>query len=370
MTLSKMGSGCNLLGYYMYHGGTNPDGKVTTLQESKATGYLNDLPEKNYDFRAPIREYGQMSDTLREIKLYASFVHDFGEDFCGLAADIPSDNPIQPDNTKDLRYSFRTDGKKGYLFVNNYVRLYDMAEHKNCKITAPDGSSFPEFDVANKDYFFLPFNMEFGGVKVKTAMVTPLCKLADGTVVFYARKNQKSGRDLFQFENSADSAKAKYLVLSREDALNSWKLGDGTLVIAEGGLFTDENGKVHLTGEGNAKFYAYPELKNLPEGFKKTGTANKNLASDLAPVEFTCYERTAGKFSVNIVVKEKTIIHIVANMLTYFFIVISRCRVLSVIKMIATIIPTIVVRAIIIPTAAIYIKANVHRNIFKLFFFS
>ncbi|MCR5253883.1 MAG: beta-galactosidase [Treponema sp.] len=305
MTLSKMGSGCNLLGYYMYHGGTNPDGKLTTLQESKATGYLNDLPEKNYDFRAPIREYGQMSDTLREIKLYSSFVHDFGEEFCGLGADIPSDNPIQPDNTKDLRYSFRTDGKKGYLFVNNYVRLYDMDEHKACKISLPDGTQFPEFDVANKDYFFVPFNMEFGGIKLITAMVTPLCKIADGVTVFYARKNQKTSKDLFQFENAADSTKAKYLVLSREDALNSWKLADGTLVISESGVFTDENGKVHMVGEGDAKFYAYPELKAVPAGFKKTGSANKNFAEDLPAVEFACYEREAETFGANIVVKEK-----------------------------------------------------------------
>ena len=64
MSLAKLGSGVNLLGYYMYHGGTNPEGKRTTLQESRATGYLNDLPVLSYDFSAPVREYVQMSDTL------------------------------------------------------------------------------------------------------------------------------------------------------------------------------------------------------------------------------------------------------------------------------------------------------------------
>ena len=28
MAIVKLGSGSNLLGYYMYHGGTNPDGKI------------------------------------------------------------------------------------------------------------------------------------------------------------------------------------------------------------------------------------------------------------------------------------------------------------------------------------------------------
>lgn len=45
-TLCMLGAGANLLGYYMYHGGINPEGKYSTLQESRATGYCNDLPVK------------------------------------------------------------------------------------------------------------------------------------------------------------------------------------------------------------------------------------------------------------------------------------------------------------------------------------
>ena len=43
LALCKLASGANLLGYYMYHGGTNPDGVLSTLQESIATGYPNDV---------------------------------------------------------------------------------------------------------------------------------------------------------------------------------------------------------------------------------------------------------------------------------------------------------------------------------------
>jgi hypothetical protein len=50
LTLTGIGSGLNLYGYYMFHGGANPPGKLTALQESQATGYPNDLPEINYDF--------------------------------------------------------------------------------------------------------------------------------------------------------------------------------------------------------------------------------------------------------------------------------------------------------------------------------
>jgi len=53
----------------------HPKGKLSTLQESRATGYLNDLPEINYDFNAPIRQYGTISDSYREIKLLEQFLN-------------------------------------------------------------------------------------------------------------------------------------------------------------------------------------------------------------------------------------------------------------------------------------------------------
>ena len=61
-TICMLGAGANLIGYYMYHGGVNPDGKYTTLQESKATGYANDLPVKSYDCQTCVRENGLPSE--------------------------------------------------------------------------------------------------------------------------------------------------------------------------------------------------------------------------------------------------------------------------------------------------------------------
>lgn len=61
-----LGAGANLIGYYMYHGGVNPDGKYSTLQESKATGYANDLPVKSYDFQTCLRENGLPSEAITD----------------------------------------------------------------------------------------------------------------------------------------------------------------------------------------------------------------------------------------------------------------------------------------------------------------
>ncbi len=73
-----LGSGVNLYGSYMFHGGENPDGKLTTLQETLATHYANDLPEKTYDFQAPIGEFGDERESLLKLKTWNYFLNDFG----------------------------------------------------------------------------------------------------------------------------------------------------------------------------------------------------------------------------------------------------------------------------------------------------
>lgn len=290
VSTTKLGSGVNLLGYYMYAGGTNPEGKLTTLQESKETGYPNDLPVKSYDFRAPVREFGQVSDTLRELKLLTYFVHSYGEDLCTLPAQIPQSNPLDPKDTEHLRYSYRSDGSRGYLFINNHVRHQKLASHKNVKLYSPDNkTALPELNIDNGDYFFLPFNMTYGNTKVVSSTVTPLCS-AGNLYVFYGRKNQSAIMKSFETE---DGIKDSFLVLSREDALNTWKTSDGRLFITNSDGFVLENpdGTVTVSGKGSPEFCVYPDLDKIPQDFKKTGTVNKNIDTSLPPVEFTVYKR-------------------------------------------------------------------------------
>ena len=73
-----LGSGVNLYGTYMFQGGENPDGIRTTLEESQATGYPNDLPIKSYDFQAPLGEFGEERTSLRRLKVFQYFLNDFG----------------------------------------------------------------------------------------------------------------------------------------------------------------------------------------------------------------------------------------------------------------------------------------------------
>ena len=291
MTLTKLGSGVNLLGYYMYHGGTNPDGKLTSLQESKETGYPNDVPEKSYDFHAPIREYGQIAPVFRELKLLTLFIHDFGTELCYLPAVIPEDNPLKPENTTGLRYSYRTDGKKGYVFINNYVRHQDMSEHKDIEIPLPDKSgNLPPITIHSGEYLFMPFNMEFGNIKINSAYCSPLCILKDDTVVFYASEFSDRKKEFFQF-NSNINSDPKFLVISRNNALNAWKLKDGRLIISKNDIIQDKYEKMTVNGRGECSLLVYPDFDKIPEGFKRNEKINLNIAEDLPPVEFTSYSR-------------------------------------------------------------------------------
>lgn len=301
MSLVKLGSGVGLLGYYMYHGGTNPDGKLTTLQESRATGYLNDLPEKSYDFRAPVREFGQISDTFRELKTLAYFTKDYGPDLVQKETIIPEENPLDPSDFEHLRYSFRTNKDGGYVFVNNYVRLYDTKAHKDVELVSPEGIKLPKMDVETGAYFFLPYNIKYGNTFVKTAKVSPLCKFSvngKDSFVFYGRKSEKEFENLFSFDENG--VKDEFLVLSRSDALNAWKNEQG-LFISEGEIITDENGTNQFTSKGCCNFFVYPELAKTPKGFVKKGQVNKNIAKDLPAVMFTEYEREVAQNSCDCV---------------------------------------------------------------------
>ena len=275
--LVKMASGVSLLGYYMYHGGTNPKGKLTTLQESKATGSLNDLCELNYDFFAPIGEYGQISPTYGELKLYSLFAADFGPSFCKMKTDIPSENPLAPEDTEHLRYSFRyaeSEGKKsGYIFVNNYVRHQKQKSHKGISIAVPESDiRLPALDINDGDYFFLPFNMEVGDAVLKYSLASPLCIL-DGdipTYVFYKTPacRGKSEDEIFVYRDDIPGknevpTKVQVLLIEREDALNAFKVqrGDGDrLYIFEGELL-DDGKTIYLRGKNPTKIKSIPESR-------------------------------------------------------------------------------------------------------------
>lgn len=264
MSLVKLGSGVNLLGYYMYHGGVNPEGKLTTLQESFDTGGYNDLPVKDYNFRAPLGAYGQMTDTFKELKIFGLFAVDFGEEICKMPAYIP--NERKPNDLTHLRYSFRHNGQWGYVFINNYIRHYELLDHRDVWLTVP-GLEFqlPPIGVESGEYAFYPFNMPVYGGVVRFAEATPLMSI-NGTTVFYGKPNA-----LLDFEGEPD-----VLLLSREDALNAYKVKTDTerILICDGLIYNDENGYSILT-TNSLTLKCYPAFDSPPQGFSECGNEGR-----------------------------------------------------------------------------------------------
>ena len=131
-TICMLGAGANLIGYYMYHGGVNPDGKYTTLQESKATGYANDLPAKSYDFQTCLRENGLPAESYFRLRKHHIFIKNVENLLAPAKACLPENipAPTDPEDMETLRASFRYNAEEdcGFLFINNHQRKRKMTE--------------------------------------------------------------------------------------------------------------------------------------------------------------------------------------------------------------------------------------------------
>jgi beta-galactosidase len=193
-SLVKIGSGNNLQGFYMYHGGTNPAGKVTTLQESQATNYWNDVPVKSYEFQAPLGEFGQIAPHYHSLRLQHLFFRDFGQSLAEMTTYLPAKEPFGSKDAETLRWSVRTDGLSGFVFVNNYQRLQKMPAKTNVQFQVKlknETLVFPQkpISIAEDAIFFFPFNLEVAGAKLTYATAQPICRLEEkGETYLFFRK--------------------------------------------------------------------------------------------------------------------------------------------------------------------------------------
>lgn len=239
VSLVKLGDGNNLVGYYMYHGGTNKIGELSTFNETKATGYPNDYPILSYDFQAPLSEYGEVREQYGLLNMLHMFVNDFGEEFAPMIA-VDSANSVVADDTNSLRYGMRTNGKSGFVFVNHYQRLTELADIENAVISA-ENVEFPPIDVKGEVSFFMPFNMKMGDSVLEYATAQPLCKCGE-TYFFAEIPNIKA-------EYKFSKGSANIVTVPFENAKYMRKL-NGTVYIGGGCNLYEENGQIHSVEDG------------------------------------------------------------------------------------------------------------------------
>ncbi|MBO6287760.1 MAG: beta-galactosidase [Prevotella sp.] len=169
MAVVKLGSGSNLLGYYMYHGGTNPEGKtwLNEMQRTVATNY-NDMPVKNYDFQAPLGEFGQKNPHYYLLRPLHLFMHDYGEMLAPMEATFPCRQDLPKGDDSDLRWSYRSKNGSGFIFINNYERLQNLSAKKNVQLEAC-GVKLPKMTIPAGTIGVLPVNVD--GIRFATAQL-------------------------------------------------------------------------------------------------------------------------------------------------------------------------------------------------------
>ena len=188
MAVVKLGSGSNLLGYYMYHGGTNPDGHLTYLNECQKTPVTNhnDLPVKTYDFQAPLGEFGQRNPHYYGLRPLHLFMQDFGELLAPMDPVFPMGAEPKKGDDSRLRWSYRTimspSGDNGeatstpaFVFINNYERFANLTAKSGVQFKVCD-ETFPRKPMtipAGMTTLF-PVNLPVGNSLINWATAQPV----------------------------------------------------------------------------------------------------------------------------------------------------------------------------------------------------
>ena len=171
MALVKLGCGSNLLGYYMYHGGTNPESMTgITLNETQRTlgTANNDLPVKTYDFQCPIGEFGQMYPVYYRLRPLHLFMHDYAETLAPMEANFPCAQDIGKGDDSHLRWAYRCNGDSGFIFINNYERLQMLKAKSGVRLEAC-GVQLPRLTIPAGAMAIFPVNIS--GIRYATAQL-------------------------------------------------------------------------------------------------------------------------------------------------------------------------------------------------------
>ena len=182
----QIGSGVNLFGYYMFHGGRNPVGVGGTgLEESTLSGGYNDTPRISYDFQAPLGPDGQQRPVLTKLRPFHYFLREHGAALATMTVRQPERSPANPADLLTPRWSVRASGDSGFLFFNNHVRQYAMPAQVGVRfeVQMPGGTvTLPStpVDIPNGAYFVWPINLDLDGVKLRHATAQPVTRVDAG----------------------------------------------------------------------------------------------------------------------------------------------------------------------------------------------
>lgn len=302
VSIVELGGGVNAMGYFMFLGGNNPVGKLSYMNRG-AVNNSGDNAVISNDFQGAIGEFGQVRDKYHVYPAQLNFMADFGEFLAPCPAYIPAEaDQMQGgvlDNSLLLQQAVRSDGERGFIFVNNHIKRDTTYQFNGVQfdIKLKDESlkiPLKPINVAIGDYFIWAFNLDLSGVKLKYATLQPAAHLdrfntyvlfqngdIDGEIYLDNSNIESiSGRNI-KVEKSGDRSlvkiqkagldclvevmlkggeSVKMLVLTEEQSRQMYKYDDRLyLSDSEALLFSD--GELQLISEKlDNKIWCYPDL--------------------------------------------------------------------------------------------------------------
>ncbi|MFV0269428.1 MAG: beta-galactosidase, partial [Draconibacterium sp.] len=299
MMVRIVGSSSNGIGYYMYHGGSTPqfDGKFYNEE-------VNGLPRVNYDFQAPIGQYGQTRKHYKQLRTLHIFLSEYGERLAPMKVVLPETNgAITPTDTETLRYAVRSYGDSGFLFMVNFQDHVEIKSIDSVNVTVETGNEaikFPTkgtFDLPEAACAILPFNLELGKTLIKSATMQPLTVLHQHDGDYYVFSSIKGIKPeinfpietkLSELENASvienGSIKSvegadnkpfsfvangeKFIGIPENMSLNAMKI-DERLVISEALILDDLDGVQLISQEQENDVHIFPAREIDTEGFNE-----------------------------------------------------------------------------------------------------
>jgi len=241
LAYTKAGSGANLMGYYMFHGGSNAIGKYSTLQESKATKYPNDYPIISYDFQAPIQEWGQLNESYHHFKQIHYFFNHFGNQLATYNTFFPNQKASKPTDTTSLRWSVRANATSGFIFISNYQRLANMVSHNQVQFQIQQAHSIlkvPEKPIVipANTMCILPYNMSIESAILQYATAQPYCTLntKKGKVYVFATIEGMKPSFVFQSQSIKQIVTAENKILTSKNAISVQETNFFTITFTNG----------------------------------------------------------------------------------------------------------------------------------------
>ena len=337
----KLGSGCTLLGYYMYRGGTNPTGRRTPFLNEGQT------PQRSYDFQAPIGEFGQLRPSYHRLRLIHLLCRTFSGQLCAARTILPPEQPASPTDGDTLRYCARIQGGRGFLFLNNFQDHFPLPPRREETVTLrlPQGEvTFPSLSLASGENAILPFRQKLDGVALYWASAQPITRIQGerGPVWFFFAPEgmdpcyafaqdasvlgcscQVEGKELLcrpqpgspsSFVVEGPAGPVTFVTLSREQALEFYQVtletGDLALLSAtpllwDGNQLLAETDQPQVTayvlGSGAGSLAACPGVSADPETLGTMVWQKLTLSTGLGrPQVLTPREAGEGRYLLNL----------------------------------------------------------------------